>query len=120
MIPLPIPTKQPELPELPDLADLPGTVVLKGQRIELPKKPESPDNCCMSGCAHCVWDMYQEDIEDYQAKRSAIRQKFEEAGEPVPTVLGRSNKSAAKEVEEAMDPTMRAFLEMERKMNKKV
>ncbi|KAL0077775.1 oxidoreductase-like protein [Phycomyces blakesleeanus] len=93
-------------------------VLLKGEPIPLPDKPEAPENCCMSGCAHCVWDMYQEDMEDFQAKREAIRQRFEEAGEPLPAMLGRSNKSAAREVEEAMDPTMRAFLEMERKMNK--
>ncbi|KAI7864179.1 hypothetical protein BDF14DRAFT_1732566 [Spinellus fusiger] len=28
------------------------TILLKETLIELPQKPESPDNCCMSGCAH--------------------------------------------------------------------
>jgi len=27
-------------------------VEIKGQRILIPEKPEAPDNCCMSGCAH--------------------------------------------------------------------
>ncbi|KAI9246977.1 hypothetical protein EDC94DRAFT_626584 [Helicostylum pulchrum] len=28
------------------------TVYLNGTPIKLPEKPSSPDNCCMSGCAH--------------------------------------------------------------------
>lgn len=26
------------------------------------KVPEPPDNCCMSGCANCVWIHYAEDL----------------------------------------------------------
>ncbi|KAI8365914.1 oxidoreductase-like protein [Radiomyces spectabilis] len=90
-------------------------VLLKGEPIELPQKPESPENCCMSGCVHCVWDLYQEDMEDYHEKKKALRKRFQDAGEPIPAIL-QSRKSVKEDVEEDMDPGMKAFLEMERKL----
>lgn len=36
--------------------------------VPIPPRPAEPDNCCMSGCMHCVWDDYRDDIEDW-AKR---------------------------------------------------
>ncbi|KAI4386790.1 hypothetical protein MLD38_004692 [Melastoma candidum] len=30
-----------------------------------PEKP-SPDDCCGSGCVRCVWDVYYEDLEEYE------------------------------------------------------
>ena len=38
--------------------------------IMVPPKPEEPDNCCMSGCVNCVWDMYRDEMEEW-AERSA-------------------------------------------------
>lgn len=40
--------------------------------VKIPPKPEEPDDCCMSGCVNCVWDRYQDEMEDYLgAKRLA-------------------------------------------------
>ncbi|KAF3926891.1 hypothetical protein ABW20_dc0104818 [Dactylellina cionopaga] len=33
--------------------------------IRVPPKPQEPDNCCMSGCVNCVWDIFREDLEDW-------------------------------------------------------
>ncbi|KAK7703995.1 hypothetical protein SLS57_010729 [Botryosphaeria dothidea] len=33
--------------------------------VMVPPKPEEPDNCCMSGCVNCVWDVYGEDLEEW-------------------------------------------------------
>lgn len=27
-------------------------VEVKGEKIAIPERPETPDNCCMSGCVH--------------------------------------------------------------------
>lgn len=45
--------------------------------ILVPPKPEEPDNCCMSGCVNCVWDMFRDDLEDWAAKSAEARAKVE-------------------------------------------
>ncbi|KAG1406310.1 hypothetical protein G6F60_003019 [Rhizopus arrhizus] len=82
-------------------------VYLKGKPKELPQKPEPPTNCCMS-----VWDIYEDDIEDYAQKKKDLIQQFREAGEQVPEEL----ESLTKDPLEEIDPTMKAFLEMEKKL----
>lgn len=37
--------------------------------ITVPARPIEPDNCCMSGCINCVWEMYNDDIQDWKQKR---------------------------------------------------
>ncbi|GAA5849576.1 hypothetical protein JCM9279_007276 [Rhodotorula babjevae] len=38
--------------------------------VELPDKPAPPeaDECCMSGCATCVYDLYLDDVEHFHAR----------------------------------------------------
>ena len=38
---------------------------------EAPEKP-LPGDCCGSGCVRCVWDIYFEELEVYNAKKSAL------------------------------------------------
>lgn len=33
--------------------------------VPIPPRPAEPDNCCMSGCVHCVWDDYRDDVESW-------------------------------------------------------
>ncbi|ORY02738.1 oxidoreductase-like protein [Clohesyomyces aquaticus] len=41
--------------------------------IMVPPRPTEPDNCCMSGCVNCVWDMYRDDMEEWAAKSAQAR-----------------------------------------------
>ncbi|KAF2006848.1 hypothetical protein P154DRAFT_517319 [Amniculicola lignicola CBS 123094] len=41
--------------------------------IMVPPKPAEPDNCCMSGCVNCVWDMYRDEMEEWAAKSAQAR-----------------------------------------------
>lgn len=51
--------------------------------ISVPPKPTEPDNCCMSGCVNCVWDMYRDEMEEWAEKsakaRAALQAKREMA-----------------------------------------
>lgn len=51
--------------------------------ISVPPKPAEPDNCCMSGCVNCVWDMYRDEMEEWAEQsakaRSAIQARREKA-----------------------------------------
>lgn len=57
--------------------------------------------------------MYGEDMEEYAAKKSEIRNRFKSQGVPLPIELDPS----ANDQPDEMDPTMKAFLEMEKKLN---
>ncbi|KAF2133373.1 hypothetical protein P153DRAFT_282060 [Dothidotthia symphoricarpi CBS 119687] len=41
--------------------------------IIVPPKPSEPDNCCMSGCVNCVWDMYRDEMEEWAEKSTKAR-----------------------------------------------
>jgi hypothetical protein len=50
--------------------------------VLVPPKPDEPDNCCMSGCVNCVWDLYRDDMEEWAAASKAAERhlRAEEAG----------------------------------------
>jgi hypothetical protein len=53
--------------------------------VLVPPKPAEPDNCCMSGCVNCVWDLYRDDMEEWAAKAAEARvrlQAEQHAGQP--------------------------------------
>ncbi|SMN21188.1 similar to Saccharomyces cerevisiae YPL107W Putative protein of unknown function [Maudiozyma saulgeensis] len=37
--------------------------------IDVPMKPQEPDNCCMSGCINCVWELYNDDVRYWRKQR---------------------------------------------------
>lgn len=41
--------------------------------VMVPPKPTEPDNCCMSGCVNCVWDLYRDEMEEWAAKSAEAR-----------------------------------------------
>lgn len=44
--------------------------------VLVPPEPEEPDNCCMSGCVNCVWELYREDMEEFAAKKSEAERRL--------------------------------------------
>ncbi|KAF9942907.1 hypothetical protein BGZ67_009365 [Mortierella alpina] len=88
----------------------------------IPVKPTPPgsEDCCMSGCAHCIYDIYEEDRQEYKRKLAMVLQDIEKAGLPPPPNIASKRSStdgsAAKDDDDDMDPGMKAFLELERKL----
>ncbi|KAJ3388426.1 hypothetical protein HDU84_009786 [Entophlyctis sp. JEL0112] len=54
-----------------------------------------PEDCCMSGCAHCVWDVYAAEIDIYND-------------------YAREHGLALLSEEAKIDPSVQAFRDMER------
>ncbi|KAF9290170.1 hypothetical protein BGZ68_007754 [Mortierella alpina] len=89
----------------------------------IPVKPTPPgsEDCCMSGCAHCIYDIYEEDRQEYKRKLAIVLKDIEKAGlPPPPNIVTKSSTTAdgspAKDDDDDMDPGMKAFLELERKL----
>ncbi|CCE61203.1 hypothetical protein TPHA_0A01190 [Tetrapisispora phaffii CBS 4417] len=52
--------------------------------IAVPSRPFQPENCCMSGCVNCVWDIYSEDIKYWRLKRLEAVEKVTATSEVWP------------------------------------
>lgn len=48
--------------------------------VLVPPRPEEPDNCCMSGCVNCVWDVYRDELEEWAEKSREAREKARGVG----------------------------------------
>lgn len=88
--------------------------------VLVPPKPEEPDNCCMSGCVNCVWELFREDLEEYAAKSKEAKQKMtelrtkgqatgmmaQEAGMPNHTAISMDDDGGGSETNWASAPSL--------------
>ncbi|KAG6879625.1 hypothetical protein C0992_000460 [Termitomyces sp. T32_za158] len=90
--------------------------------FEIPKKPRPPqdDECCMSNCAVCVYDLYEESLDDYRKSIANLRTALsarkipkEEWPHDVRLATAAVTPGARKEV------VLTAFEELERALAKK-
>lgn len=55
--------------------------------VVVPPKPEEPDNCCMSGCVNCVWDLFRDEMEGWALANAEAERRMaaaDEKGEAAP------------------------------------
>ncbi|KAG0225965.1 hypothetical protein BGW42_003982 [Actinomortierella wolfii] len=89
-----------------------------GYKIPVKPTPPGAEDCCMSGCAVCVYDVYEEDRQAYKESIAAVLKQLEAAGIPPPPELAgkHSQNTPEEDKDDDMDPSMKAFLELERKL----
>ena len=76
--------------------------------------------CCMSGCAICVYDLYQESLEAYKESLAALRSSLSAlsiAESEWPERIRTTARIPA--VDQRQDATLSAFEEMERQLKEK-
>lgn len=47
--------------------------------VMVPPKPEEPDNCCMSGCVNCVWDLFRDEMEEWALANAEVEKRLKAA-----------------------------------------
>ncbi|KAJ7676207.1 oxidoreductase-like protein [Mycena rosella] len=84
--------------------------------LEVPQRPKAPesDECCMSGCAVCVYDLYEESLGTYNESLAAFRAKLASA-DITEAVCSANVRSGV----EKKSPTLSALEELERALNAK-
>ncbi|KAG9298045.1 hypothetical protein G9A89_018873 [Geosiphon pyriformis] len=86
-----------------------GPVVTIDDEI-IPPKPAFPDNCCMSGCAHCVLDIYAEEFREWWEATDNIRKRLIKENKPIPPILSdqKESKSHIKATTSSTTPKKKA------------
>uniref|UniRef100_A0A0W0FLV6 Oxidoreductase-like domain-containing protein n=1 Tax=Moniliophthora roreri TaxID=221103 RepID=A0A0W0FLV6_MONRR len=87
--------------------------------VVIPVKPKEPasDECCMSGCAVCVYDLYDESLAAYRESMEKVKATLRKMGVPEeewPISLAPEVKEKRRD-----NPTLSAFEEMERMLKLK-
>jgi hypothetical protein len=78
-----------------------NSVLIAG--VWVPPRPEEPDNCCMSGCVNCVWDLYRDELEEWAAARKAADANLREERR---LEKGRKRRRAGKSEMNIQRPTL--------------
>ncbi|KAL1695337.1 oxidoreductase-like protein, partial [Schizophyllum commune] len=94
------------------------TQTFKGYVIPDEPRPPEADECCMSGCAVCVYDLYEEALQAYKDSLTSIRAGLVQMGVPESQWPERLREKASKaaKVERPVDISRNAFEEMERSL----
>ncbi|KAF7510534.1 hypothetical protein GJ744_006380 [Endocarpon pusillum] len=61
--------------------------------VPVPPRPAEPDNCCMSGCVHCVWDDYRDEVEGWALRLKEAHAKA--GGQGVSAMVGMHRNEVA-------------------------
>ncbi|KAF7350152.1 Oxidoreductase-like domain-containing protein [Mycena venus] len=87
--------------------------------LEIPRQPKAPqsDECCMSGCAVCVYDLYEESLAAYKESLAAFMSALTSAG--IPQEAWPKSVRTIDTTEPKKSVTLSAFEELERSLKAK-
>ncbi|KAJ7209811.1 oxidoreductase-like protein [Mycena haematopus] len=89
----------------------------RGLKIPQQPKPPQSDECCMSGCAICVYDLYEDSLSAYHESMAAFRLTLTSSG--IPEESWPESVRAGDTTVRAKPVTMSAFEELERSLKAK-
>ncbi|KAF8590736.1 hypothetical protein K439DRAFT_1160535 [Ramaria rubella] len=106
-----------------DITLAPRVKTFRGMTIpDKPRPPES-DECCMSGCAICVYDMYLTSLEAYRESIYMMRSALRAQGVPnsewpreICENEGVKDGSTGQDPPPELDVSMSAFAELEKRL----
>lgn len=52
-----------------------------GPRLPPPPQPPDPSECCNSGCEPCVFELYEDALERWEARVERIRERWRQKRE---------------------------------------
>ncbi|KAF5383030.1 hypothetical protein D9615_004908 [Tricholomella constricta] len=116
-----------DAPEVTPVASKSATVTIPEKRPEtfhgivIPKEPPPPqdDECCMSNCAICVYDLYEESLDEYRQSVADVRSSLSAMKIPKtdwPSTIRAKNIQG---IASRKEMVLSAFEEMERALAKK-
>ncbi|KAI0311640.1 hypothetical protein OF83DRAFT_1166265 [Amylostereum chailletii] len=90
--------------------------------LVIPEEPRPPeaDECCMSGCAICVYDLHEESLDAYKSSVDSIRASLSAMNVPMtewPSSIKDKTKAASPTPQKSV--VLDAFEEMERALQLK-
>jgi len=71
--------------------------------VPIPPRPAEPDNCCMSGCVHCVWDDYRDEVEDWAVRLKEAQAKARGSGITAGEPKAHMGRKEVREASMSMD-----------------
>ena len=77
------------------ISDTPDSTWRTVNGVPIPPRPEEPDNCCMSGCVHCVWDDYRDEVERWAFQLRQAQAKAHGVGMDRSPKVGMSRPEVA-------------------------
>ncbi|EPX71897.1 uncharacterized protein SOCG_03832 [Schizosaccharomyces octosporus yFS286] len=92
-----------------------GNVSQMYNGIRVPPKPEEPLNCCQSGCSICVWDVFADDLEEYNQARRKAKKSFLEKQLALPKELESVSLEETSSLKE-LPPQLQAFVLLEKRL----
>ncbi|KAH7921831.1 hypothetical protein BV22DRAFT_994447, partial [Leucogyrophana mollusca] len=104
---------------LPGGPQLEKNTTFSGFIIPEEPKPPADDECCMSGCAICVYDLYEDSLTAYKESVASLRSSLVASGIPEYEWPSNIRHPVKEPGEKKTNVSLSAFEEMERALREK-